>query len=194
MQEGYFNSDQDMEHCSHSSESNSSNMEKPEFKVEIEEEQPVIPAKENSVFPESFTDNPEPQGTLNQPGDKNLRVSLNDLGGDVAFPSQESHQSRGSLQLEGLESSVARVPQPQPRGTRPRIRRGVTPWQQGTLEQAFQECQYPSWVKMKILARQLYIGPSEVHHWFKSTRGKLGKKQIRQMLKGTPDGTPDSFD
>ena len=194
MQEGYFDRDLDMEYSSHSSESNFYNMEKPEIEVEIEEEQPEIPAKENSVFPESFTDNPEPHGTLNKPDDKNLRVGLNDLGGDVAFTSQERHQSPGPVQLEGLETSVARVPEPQPRCTRPRIRRGVTPWQQGTLEQAFQDCQYPNAVMMKILARLLYMGPSEVHRWFKSTRGKLRKKQIRQMLKGTPDGTPDSFD
>lgn len=194
MKEGYFDRVQDMELSSQNSESNFYNMEKPEIEVAIEEEQPVIAAEGNSISCDSFVDNPKSQGTLNQPGGKNLVISLNDLGGDVAFASLEKHQSPGPLQLEGLKTLVARVPQAQPGRTRPRIRRGVTPWQQDALEQAFQEVQYPNGVTMKILARQLYMGPSEVHRWFKSKRGKLRKKQIRQMLKSTPDATPNSFD
>ena len=157
----------------------------------------VLAAEENSVLLEhalSFLDNPEHHGILNQQGDKNLEVSLNDLGGDVTFSNQESHQSPRHLQLEGLETIVARVPKPQPQRTRPRIRRGLTPWQQGTLEQAFQEVQYPNEITKKILARQLYMGQSEVHRWFKMRRAKYRKIQRLQKLKSAPNGTQISID
>lgn len=203
-----------MEHTSH--------MEEPEIEVEIEDEQEVRDAEEeSSVFHEcalDFMDNPEYQGILNQPGDMYLVVNLNYLGDEVAFSSQESHQSPRQLQLEGWETFGARAPlpqswpqpqsqpqpepqpkprpqpQPQPRRTRPRIRRGLTTWQLSELENVFQEVQYPDVITKKRLARLLYLGESEVHRWFKTRRSKFRKNQRLQMLKCTPEGTQNTFD
>lgn len=180
------------------------NEEVPEIEVEIEDEQEVRAAEENSFFCEcalGFEDKPEYQSLFNQQGDTNVAVNLINLGGAVAFSSQGSHQSPKQLQLEGWETSIARVLQPQsqpqlqsqPRRTRPRIRRGLTPWQLSKLESVFQEAQYPDVITKKNLAKCLYLGESEVHRWFKIRRAKYRKNQCLHTFSCTPDGTQSTF-
>lgn len=173
------------------------NMEEAEIEVKIEDEQEVQAAEENSVFREcapGFLDNLEYQGILNQQGDSNPVVNLNYLSGDVAFSSQGSRPSPRLLQLEGRGTLAARVPQPQPRRTRPRIRRGLTTWQLSDLESVFQEVQYPDVIMKKKLARRLYMLESEVHRWFKIRRAKYRKNQSLQIHKCTPEGTQNIFE
>ncbi|KAH0516179.1 Homeobox protein ESX1 [Microtus ochrogaster] len=195
------------------------NTEQEEIKVEIEDEQETALAEERRSVGESalgfFVEEPRYQGILYQQGDINLVICISIY---ITNPSQGSYQSPGELQLEGEETSVASIPQPAEvpvgaqipgcaqvlewakippsagvphprRNTRPRVRRGVTPWQLSELEGVFEDNQYPGEITKKDLARRLYMKVSEVHCWFKKRRAKYRKNQRLQMVKGASDGT-----
>lgn len=184
-----------------------------EIEVQIEDEQETVPTEERPSFDESalgfFIEEPRYQGIPNQQADMNFVICISFY---ITNPSQGSYQSPGQLQLEGKETTVAGVPQPTEvqecaevpecaemplsagvphprRNTRPRIRRGVTPWQLIELERVFEDDLYPSEITKKDLARRLYMKVSEVHCWFKKQRAKYRKNQRLQKDKGAPDGT-----
>lgn len=179
-----------MEHVYLHHDASFNNPGKYEIEVEIEEEQETTTAEGILNFCECalrFIDKPAYQGIPNHQGDGNHARSLNGIDCDVAYVSQEaSHQSPGQIPLEELVSTVQ-----QPRkSTRPRIRRGLTPWQLNKLERVFKEVQYPNEISEKSLAKHLYMKESEVHHWFKKRRAKYRKNQVSE---GAPDGIQNVF-
>ncbi|OBS64178.1 hypothetical protein A6R68_07283, partial [Neotoma lepida] len=160
--------------------------------VEIEDEQEMAVAEASCSFGKcalDFIDKLEYRGIPDHQGDMNHVVNLNYIGSDIAVASQGCHQSPGQLQLEERKTLVARVPQAR-RSTRPRIRRGLTPWQLSKLERVFKEVQHPNEITKKNLAKSLYLKESEVQRWFKKRRAKDRKNQSLQMSTGAPEDAP----
>ncbi|KAM7321206.1 hypothetical protein ACRRTK_019298 [Alexandromys fortis] len=193
-----------MAHMNQHQDPNFYNTGKEEIKVEIEDEQETAPAEERRSFGESalgfFVEEPRYQVFTSPTRAKGatkvqdsyswrrrrpqLPVSHNPLKSQSGLKSQNGLKSQSGLKSHYLpESHIPR------RNTRPRIRRGVTPWQLSELEGVFEENQYPGEITKKDLARRLYMKVSEVHCWLKKRRAKYRKNQRLQMVKGAPDGT-----
>lgn len=195
-----------MAHLSRHHDPNFYNLEEYEIEVEIENDRVEIENDQAEIEDEQemaaaggscpvnecargFMDKPGYQGTPKHQGDMNHVVNLSYIGSEVAIASPGYYQNIGQLQLEERETLVARVPQ-QWRGTRPRIRRGLTSWQLGELESIFEETQYPDVITKKDLAKSLFLKESEVQSWFKERRAKERKIQ---NLQDAPDSTQEIF-
>ncbi|ERE81154.1 retinal homeobox protein Rx-like protein [Cricetulus griseus] len=162
-----------------------------EIEMEIEDDQETIAAEGIQVFSECalfLKHKARYQGIPNQEGHVNQELNLDITVCDIAIASQGILQSPGQLHLEEREPLVSTVTQSR-RSTRPRIRRGIMPWQQSKLERVFKEVHYPDGITKKSIARRLSMKESEVHHWFKKQRAKDRKYQSLQEFKGGPDGT-----
>ncbi|EGW13814.1 Homeobox protein unc-4 [Cricetulus griseus] len=167
------------------------NPEECEIEVEIEEDQETTAAEGIHIFSECalyLKDKARYRGIPKHEGNVNHELNLDVTDCDMAISSQGRPHSPGQLHLEEREPLLSSVAQSQ-RSTRPRIRRGITPWQQSKLERVFKEVHYPDEITKKSLARRLYMKESEVHHWFKKQRAKDRKYRSLQEFKVAPDGT-----